>query len=311
MRDRYADAVAWIDRALSLPGAADYPGLQVHALCTKVWCLWPIGRADDQAAVAAEAERIARALGDPFILTMALQTRAEHESGRGGFEVADALADEALSWAKITGDDFEIACASCTKAIAAPTIAARRERVDRAAVLLEDAGSIWQLTDLFGSAAYVALREGNDRDARELVDRAMPLARELDNGYIWILLLGAFGLARMLTGDADAAQQAFCEELTVCRDLVVLPIASEGLLGLAAVAVVKGDVDRAARLVGAAATHNYGRPEDAIDARLHATWFEPARTAHGADAWDSAVREGAALSFENAIAYALGEPSSL
>ena len=309
MRDRYADAVAWIDQALSLPGAADHPGLQVHALCSKVWCLWPIGRAEDQTAAAVEAERIARALGDPLVLTTALQTRAEHESDRGGFEVADALADEALSWAKVAGDDFEIASALCTKAVAAPTSAARRERVDRAAARLEDAGSIWKLTDLFGSVAYLALREGNDRDARELVDRAMPLARELDNGYIWMGLLGAFGLARLLTGDADAAHQAFREELTVCRDLVVPPMASEGLLGLASVAVVEGDVDRAARLVGAAATHNYGRPdEDALDARLDTTFLEPARAGHGADAWDTAVREGMALSFEHAMAYALEEP---
>ena len=35
MRDRYADAVEWIDQALSLPGADAHPALRVRALCTR------------------------------------------------------------------------------------------------------------------------------------------------------------------------------------------------------------------------------------------------------------------------------------
>jgi hypothetical protein len=49
------------------------------------------------------------------------------------------------------------------------------------------------------------------------------------------------------------------------------------------------------------------RPEDPVDARLHAAFFEPARTRCGADVWDAAARDGGTLSFEDAIAYALQE----
>jgi hypothetical protein len=66
--------------------------------------------------------------------------------------------------------------------------------------------------------------------------------------------------------------------------------------------------ERAARLVGAAAEHRYGQPRDPVDERLDATFFEPTRTRHGADEWDAATREGGALGFEDAIAYALQEP---
>jgi hypothetical protein len=93
----------------------------------------------------------------------------------------------------------------------------------------------------------------------------------------------------------------------LCRQLVTLPIASEGLLGLAGVAVVGGDLSHAARLRGAAAAHGYGQQQDAVEARLEAAYFATARTRHGADAWDAAVREGAQLSFEDAIAYALDQ----
>ena len=80
------------------------------------------------------------------------------------------------------------------------------------------------------------------------------------------------------------------------------------MAGLAAVAAVRDDdLDRAARLTGAAAAHRYDEPHDPVDARLDATFLEPARARCGADAWDAALREGAALSFEDAIAYALDE----
>jgi hypothetical protein len=72
--------------------------------------------------------------------------------------------------------------------------------------------------------------------------------------------------------------------------------------------VVGGDTKRAATLVGAADAHRYGEPEDAVDVRLDTAFFEPARTRHGADAWDASAREGSVLSFEDVIAYALEEP---
>jgi hypothetical protein len=126
-----------------------------------------------------------------------------------------------------------------------------------------------------------------------------------------MMLRGNFGLAGLLTGDTDAAGRAFREELELCRELVVLPFASEGLLGLAAVATVRGDDDRAARLSGAASAHLYGEPEDdPVPGRLDMAFFEAARTRHGPDAWEAAAREGRALSFEDAISYALtGAPA--
>ena len=168
---------------------------------------------------------------------------------------------------------------------------------------------MYQLADLLAAAAYTALCMGSDRDAKEFVDRAMPIARELDDPSSWMILRGNFGLAALLTGDTDAARDAFREELRLCRELVVLPVRRpKASLGLAAVAAVRGDVDRAARLVGAAAAHRYGQPQDPVEARLDAAFFEPARTRYGADAWDAAARDGRTLSFEDAIAYALEEP---
>ena len=120
-----------------------------------------------------------------------------------------------------------------------------------------------------------------------------------------MLLSGNVGLAALFTGHLDEARDAFREELAVCREIVVLPFASEGLAGLAAIETVHGDLDRAARLRGASDAHRYGQPVDPVDARLATTYFAPARERHGTEAWDAAVREGAALSWDEALAYGL------
>jgi predicted ATPase len=308
MRDRYTDAVDWFEQALSLPGADAHPALRVRALRTKANCLWRAGRRAEEPAVVAELEAIARRLGDPVILSQALQLRVHREIDAERLDVADALADEALHWARAADDDWEIAEASRGKAIAASSIADLRERVETAASLLADVGNVHELANLLTDAAYAALCLGSERDATGFAARATPITRALDSRYVRMINSGNLGLAALLTGETDSASHAFREELTLCRETVVRPVAFEGLRGLAAVAVVHGDAKRAATLVGAAGAHRYDRTEDPVEARLEGAFFEPARTRYGTDVWNAAAREGSTLTFEDAIAYALEEP---
>jgi hypothetical protein len=112
---------------------------------------------------------------------------------------------------------------------------------------------------------------------------------------MWMLLRGNAGLAELVTGDTDAARDAFREDLRLCRELVDRHYISEGLRSLASVAAVDGDLHRAARLVGASSAHCYGQPFDLIEARLDTSFFDAARARCGTRAWDAAVREGAVI----------------
>jgi predicted ATPase/DNA-binding SARP family transcriptional activator len=310
MRDRYADTVTWVDRSLGLPGVDDDPTPRLRALCIRELAMWPLGRGAERPRALAELEADARAFGDPAFISQTLLSRLFVEVFAGRIDAADVLADEALEWATASGDEWSIANAARGKACAASTLAELRERVDRAASLLADAGNVYEVANLLSSAAYQALCLGGERDAKQLVDRAVPITRELDSPYLSMQLHGNLGLAALLTGDPDAARQAFRDQLELCRELVVPPVSSEGLLGLAAVATVRDDLDRAARLSGASDGHRYGQPKGPVEAKLHATFFERARARHGASNWDRAACEGAALSFNDAIAIALEEPGA-
>ena len=306
-RDRYTDAVDWIEQALNLPGADADPALHVCLLCVKGTALWRLGRGAEQPAVLAAAEAIARALGDPGTLSRALRMRAVQEIEAERLDAAQELADEALHWAHAAGDEWQIAEASRGKAIAAPSIVDLREGVDRAASLLRDVGNVHQLANLLTDAAYHSLCLGSERDATDFAARATPITRMLDSPYTRMLNSGNLGLAALLTGETDTASGAFREELSLCRAMVARPVAFEGLRGLAAVAVVHGRDERAATLVGAAEVHRYEKAEDPVEARLEQTFFEPARARCGTGAWKAAAREGSGLSFEEAIAFALEE----
>jgi hypothetical protein len=266
-----------------------------------------LGRGAARRAVVANLESIARRVDDPVTRSRALRVRVYYEINAERLETADPLADEALRWARTAGDEWEIAAASHAKAIAAPSIAELRERVDTAATLLADVGNLYELAHLLTSAAYAALCLGSERDATGFAARATPITRALDSRHIRMINSGNLGLAALLTGETDTASQAFSEELTLCREMVVRPVAFEGLLGMAAIAVVDGDDTRAATLVGAADAHRYDHPEDSVEARLEGAFFDAARTRSGTDRWTAAARDGGALSFEDAIAYALNE----
>jgi hypothetical protein len=228
IRDRYADAVHWIDRTLAIADSTNDPALRARALFTKALSLFPLGRHADQVAALADLEATARALNDPATVSRALQWRARRVPPVAQPHAADALADAALDWAQASGDRWEIANASYEKAMHAATFSELDERLDRAASLLEEVGNTHELASLFAMVPYAALRLDRGREAIELAERAIPVVREHGTPYHWMVLCGNLGLAALMTGDIDRAADAFCEELTRCRELVVMPLAAEG-----------------------------------------------------------------------------------
>jgi hypothetical protein len=104
----------------------------------------------------------------------------------------------------------------------------------------------------------------------------------------------------LLSGDLDRAHAAFDQQLRLSREQG-LWVAAEGLAGLAAIATRRGELGRAARLLGAATA--VGPWDGDADVRdwLEQEFFGPARRRYGNKRWDETRAAGAQLSFEDAI----------
>jgi hypothetical protein len=290
MRDRYADAVSWIDQALSMPGADAHQALRFSALRFRMWYLRPLGRVRELPTALAEGNR--QGSGRPSTPLGSSETSRPPRGLCRPLRRSGHVRRRGAVLGNATGDAWDVALALNVKAEGATTSAQLRSRVDRAASLLAEIGNRMTSQTCSSTPAYAALCAGSDRDAKELVERADPIARGREGRLCLDALRGNLGLAALLTGDTDTARHAFREELTLCRELVVPPIAFEGLRGLAAVAVVDGDAMRAATLLNAARAHRYGEPTDALDARLETGFFDPTRSRHSAEAWDAAACDG-------------------
>ncbi|MEA2312228.1 MAG: hypothetical protein QOE28_2196 [Solirubrobacteraceae bacterium] len=306
-RAQLSQAIEAIDAALGQPSANDLGVVHVRALLFKARCLWTLGDVTRHSVVVREAEASARRLDDAALISRALQRRVNDAWATGTEDVVRDIAEEALEWARKTGDTWEIAGASETKAITAETLDELERFTNEAVAQLLAAGRITRLARFLNSAAYVALVQRGEHEALRYLARARILATELGSAYDTMLIEGSAGLAALFRGDARSAATSFRNELTLCHTMVVPQVAEEGLQGLAAIAFIDGDDHRVARLVGAATAQRAGRSDDAIDVRLRKEYYEPSRARHGEIAWDETLAEGASLRFGEAITYALGE----
>jgi tetratricopeptide (TPR) repeat protein len=178
------------------------------------------------------------------------------------------------------------------------------QELEQAARALRAIGSTLSLTFLYSNAAYNALKAGHPEQARPLLDRADPLARQLDHPTALIFVCGNRGLEALFNGDLERALDAFTEQLRLCQERVISQTAAEGLAGLAAIASRRGDPEHAALLLGAATVQGAIADAD-VTAQLERRFFAPARSAYGERHWSEAQAEGARLNFEQALTLAL------
>jgi non-specific serine/threonine protein kinase len=117
------------------------------------------------------------------------------------------------------------------------------------------------------------------------------------------------GWIALLQDDLSRAADLYRESLSLSWDSGLNPLVQSGLEGFSCVAGAKGEVERAARLWGAAQalheTMDFRRAPDFLaeaDARTSAV-----RSGMGEEAWEGAWRKGRAMTLDEAVSYALEE----
>lgn len=220
-------------------------------------------------------------------------------------------AQEACRHAQIAGDDGLLGVA--LGRLASVSGDKRRAILEQAAELLIPLGNYRDVARAYSTAAYVAIAEDRLQQATSLLDTALRAIGRIEDPTETTIVLSNLGLARLFSGDLDRARDAFERGLRLCALHALREIADEGLAGLAAVSAAQGRDETAARLSGAA--HALGYPPAAfdkrIDDRLERDYIAAARVRYGDIRWDAGEQAGAALSREQAIAYALERRSDV
>jgi hypothetical protein len=182
-----------------------------------------------------------------------------------------------------------------------------RERLpalEEAATLLLRSGNHRELAVSYSNTAYRALLEGRCDEGLELAEKAMVVARGTDDPHTMMLTAANVGVAALLLSRFEQAGDAFARQLHLCGQHGFRWEAAEGFAGLAAVAAHHDQLDRAAQLLGAAtAITQIG--ENPILQRIEKDFIVCARQRYGEAKWRHAETSGSAMSFQDAIAYAL------
>jgi predicted ATPase/DNA-binding SARP family transcriptional activator len=307
---RNVEGLEWVEAALDRPGADAAPiEDQARALRARV-NLDQGGRFATGAALevararGAEALAVSRRTGDPAAIADALLALATLYAGERFPQPRwGALAEEALALAREAGDARLIAFALMSRANALPPDQGQLE-FEEAAGALRAVGANRSLTWLYQNEAYAALKIGQPELARPLLEEATPLAREAGDPVQLAFARGNSGLEALLNGDLERASEAFHEQLRLCQEHVIPLAVPEGLAGLAAVASRRGDLEHAARLLGAGTAHGPTSEADVAE-QLEEQFFGAARAAYGEKRWKKAEAEGAGLNLEQALVLAL------
>ena len=270
-----------------------------------------MGQRDDPAAKA-DAANIAlesyRALDDHCGIASSFNALASSAMQFNDIAKERSYAEAACQHARACGDESTLGVALAHLARTLPADE-RLPVLEQARVLLQRVGNYRQIAHAYGSAAYTALEEGRPTEALTLLEVAVPAGESLQDPGTRGVNFGNLGLAHLFLGEFCQARDEFIEEVVLCSRQVFRDGVEEGLAGLAAIAAHDRADERAARLIGAVrALGQRGLGQEEILARLERDYFSAARARIGEDGWRHAEQEGEAMSYDEAIAYALCQP---
>jgi predicted ATPase len=229
---------------------------------------------------------------------------------QGEFDEANALAQAGLALYERLGDRSGQAAALTTLVCAAldqSDAAAARPPALQSLALRREVGDRWEICVSLNNLGYLAAVEGDYAQAAAYFEECLSLSREIGDTRGVALSLNNLGDVVYTLGDAVRARMLLAEALTLSRVVGWAEGTVESFEGIARAVAKQGQPQLAARLLAAAAalrlaTQDPLRPAEqvAYDREVAAV-----REALGAEVFEAAWAEGAALSLEQAIAAAL------
>ena len=263
------------------------------------------------------AEALARDPGAPAELRWrALRSATMMAHNQGDPDAARAFAQEAVAGHRATGDARGLAQAISLLGMVAASERKHREAralYEESKAMREKLGDEVQLQHSLHNLGLLALDQGQYDEARRQIEAALAIARR--HRQEGRLANGLSGLGYVAIGQSRHAEarKLFEQSLRMSVEPGWKDFVDYCLVGLASVSAATQDLERAARLLGAAEALS-----DEINLRLEPPVESTrARTAHeldsrlGSDRFAACVAQGRSLSFSEAVSLALADGTDL
>ena len=234
--------------------------------------------------------------------------------GSGDNELMMAVAEEGVALSRRAGDRRGEAYALGVLGYAALQLGDldRAERVlGKSLEMVREQGDTWRAAHTTNHLTVVALRRGDRSRAAGYAEEALAHTRQTGDRYAANVALSLLAQMAWASDELERAAGHWREALRLSYELANKANSASSIQGLATVAASRGQLRRAARLLGAAeallesaglvlyayTTYTSNEP--------HQRAASAAREQLGERAWKEARDEGRALSFEQAVEYAL------
>ena len=254
-----------------------------------------------------EAQVIARAAGDSYLIGELLYLQAWILLRQGQRDVAMPLIEQGLSLARRLGEPHLtgfLLTARAHATYAAGDHAGAARDVAEALPLFRQAGDRQHMGTILGNLGNYELSAGDLGAARRHLAEALDIFRALNHrdGIAYQTL--NLGLAEYLSGSPGAAEALFAESLDLTRRMGMKALMAYALIGLAMAGHDGADPGWSARLHGAAdqALADLGRVLDPLEGRLADLDHQRLRAEMGDEAFEAEYAAGRALDMAHVLA---------
>ena len=291
-------------------------GLRLASACGRTWYIYGLGSEVLfwlETFLTLDAQAGAHA-AEPAVRVAALYGVGQLALERGDYERTEALAREELALAEGIGDESGMGNALTHLGMVAET----RGDLRNAASFLEEgithcrkAGDIGAIERALGSLGHVFRAHGDYARATQTFEEALEEARSVNLTWVVATVLTSLGHLAREQGDYHRAISCYQESLALHRDFGTTGYIAWSFEGMAMAVGALGQHERAAQLCAAAdrIREQEHAPRPPAEQQLYDQTVAAAQAALGDEHIEQAWAAGRMLSLDDAISYALAEPS--
>ncbi len=307
------EAAIWFDRFLTQDSGEVSPRVRGRALACRAEIAFDLQDHDTLVASAQDSLALSRAHDDDFTVPAALRVLGQAAARAGRLGDAAAYADEAITAAEMSGNDWETGITLALRA----AIAVRQgklksaQRAYEAALEVLSDNNHWGVATVEYGMGTLARARGDDQMAMRYFEDAMEIFRELDAWPEIARCQAGIGWIAIAGGQLDLAHESLAGSLRLNQMCGQRLGVARGLEAFAALAVARQQPRQAAQLAGAACQlrDSLGLPTGVGPKTEQVLEFTRERLNAATAA--SLFAEGREMTVEDATRYALGSQPPL